>query len=505
MDGLNLINKGKNIDVMLLCEGTFPYVKGGVSTWIYQLITGIPEINFGAVFLGASQADYGGLQYEMPDNLVYLSSHFLFNDLAGESSRKNLFRKESRTLKKIDKKKFEYIEYFHDWFKSGRKDGMPEKLKELDFYLQFIYRNFFLYSKDSWEYMEGEYLEYFADSSFTDYFWTVRNVHWPIWKIAGIASTLPSHRITHSPSTGYAGFLGGILKFSKKTPFILTEHGIYIRERRIDILKSDMLYLKDAEHIKEIWINFFEGIGKFCYQSADKVISLFGDARKFQLSLGAPAEKTMIMPNGVDTLSLSPLISRRARIPCVVALIGRIVPIKDIKMFIKSIKLSLDLMPDIEGWIIGPEDEDPDYVRECKDLALLLGIEKKCLFLGFKNIRDVLPQVGLLTLTSLSEGMPLVVLEGFAAGLPSVCTDVGACRQLIYGGLDKEDEAIGKAGEIVSSATPKALSENYVEFLKNEKKWTSAQKAGVERVNKYYSMEKFLGGYREVYSSYVHF
>ena len=37
----------------------------------------------------------------------------------------------------------------------------------------------------------------------------------------------------------------------------------------------------------------------------------------------------------------------------------------------------------------------------------------------------------MIALTSISEALPLVVLEGFAAGVPSITTNVGACRQMI--------------------------------------------------------------------------
>ena len=42
------------IDVGLLLEGTYPYVSGGVSSWVHEIISGLPELTFGAIFLGAS-------------------------------------------------------------------------------------------------------------------------------------------------------------------------------------------------------------------------------------------------------------------------------------------------------------------------------------------------------------------------------------------------------------------------------------------------------------------
>ncbi|WP_446526926.1 GT4 family glycosyltransferase PelF, partial [Photobacterium swingsii] len=87
----------------------------------------------------------------------------------------------------------------------------------------------------------------------------------------------------------------------------------------------------------------------------------------------------------------------------------------------------------------------------CHSLAESLGLGDRIKFLGFQKIDDILPKVGVLVLSSISEALPLVVLEGFAAGVPSVTTDVGSCRQLLFG-LEGDDAALGAAGAVVRIA-----------------------------------------------------
>ncbi len=110
------------------------------------------------------------------------------------------------------------------------------------------------------------------------------------------------------------------------------------------------------------------------------------------------------------------------------------VSIKDIKTFIRAIRVTANIIPDVEAWIVGPDDEEREYASECRDLIDILDVKRNIKFLGFQNIVDILPKSGILTLTSISEGMPLVILEGFAAGLPCVSTDVGSCREFDRGG-----------------------------------------------------------------------
>jgi glycosyltransferase involved in cell wall biosynthesis len=299
------------------------------------------------------------------------------------------------------------------------------------------------------------------------------------------------------------------MHFDTGKPFILTEHGIYTRERKIDLLNADWIEDKrtviqkeigEIDYLRKIWVGFFEGLGKMVYTASDPIISLFDRAREIQISYGAPPEKTIIIPNGVDIERLGNLIKKRSKdIPPVITLIGRVVPIKDIKTFIKAIRIVANHIPDIEGWIVGPEDEDPDYARECRFLVETLGLMKNVKFLGFQKIDDILPKSGILTLTSISEGMPLVVIEGFAAGVPAVTTDVGSCRQLIYGGIDKYDISLGKAGEVVPIANPTELAKAYIRILKDRNIWDRYSQTALKRVKKYYSMEKFLNSYRDIY------
>lgn len=66
------------------------------------------------------------------------------------------------------------------------------------------------------------------------------NIFNPLWTIVKAIYNVQDRniKIIHSPSTGYAGFLGAMLKQVKNIPYIITEHGIYTKERKIDILNA---------------------------------------------------------------------------------------------------------------------------------------------------------------------------------------------------------------------------------------------------------------------------
>ena len=345
-------------------------------------------------------------------------------------------------------------------------------------------------------------------NSFIDYFWSVRNIAVSIWELVKIARHVPKVKVFHSISTGYAGFLGALLHYQYKRPFILTEHGIYTKERWIDLLQkwwtektlhAGKQSQEDSEYLVKIWIGFFENLGRMCYASANPIISLFEAYRQRQIQDGAEKDRTRIIPNAVNTKKYNwPHKKTPDATNPIVCLIGRVVPIKDIKTFIRAVGILSTKISTIQGWIVGSDEENPEYVTECKNLVNIMGLTKCIDFTGEKDLTTIFPKIDLLLLSSISEGLPLVILEAFAAGIPVVATDVGACSELIYGNT-KEDRALGAAGTIVSIANPEALAAAVLQLLQHPEQWLAAQKVGVERVTRFYNMGKFIEQYTDVY------
>ncbi|KEH10378.1 glycosyl transferase family 1 [Delftia tsuruhatensis] len=494
-------------DIALLLEGTFPYVSGGVSSWVNQILQAYPEHRFAIVFLGSRREDYGDFRYALPPNVVHFEQHFLFDAL-----HSNIQPAPSRGHPEALAKAREFLQALeaHDGSAESRAKVLAA-MRSIALELQpggSLPLEDFLHSEFAWDLIRDSYRRHCTDPSFVDFFWTVRIMLQPLWLMARIAHGLIPVRVLHTVSTGYAGFLGGLLHHSRGLPLVLSEHGIYTKERQIDLLQST--WIRDNRNIfqrdpmevsffRQMWIRFFDWMGRFCYGAADPIIALYENNRLRQVADGAAAERTVSIPNGIRIERFAPLRTQRpAETPPVLCLIGRVVPIKDIKTFIRAMRRVVNRMPQAQAWVAGPTAEDPAYADECQNLVDSLGLQANVRFLGMQKVEELLPKVGVVVLSSISEALPLVILEAQAVGVPVVSTDVGSCRQLIDG-LGPEDQALGSCGRVVGIANPEALADACLELLASPGQWQAASAAGIARVERYYSDRLLFERYRQVY------
>ena len=181
---------------------------------------------------------------------------------------------------------------------------------------------------------------------------------------------------------------------------------------------------------RDMWISIYNGISRLCYRHADLVISLFEQNRRKQIDMGADEDTSFVIPNGIDIPRFSAVV-RQKREGFHVGLVGRVVPIKDIKTFILTAKVVADAVPEAAFWCIGPTDEDPAYFDDCRALVDSFQLSSRFTFTGKTDVREYYAFLDVLLLTSVREAQPLVILEAYAAGLPVVSTRVGNVPELL--------------------------------------------------------------------------
>jgi len=474
-----------NLKICLFLEGSYPHVTGGVSTWVQILIENMPEFEFIVYSIGTEEKYRGTYKYKLPGNVTAVQEVFLDEMFKGKGQygkRYRLNKNEIKNLKSLITG--EKVEWGHIF-----KLMVEKRMKnELDFFMSL---NFF-------DILSEAYTEKFSSIPFTEFFWTVRSMLVPLFFL--LNNKLPEADLYHSAANGYAGLLATMAKFIYKKPMLLTEHGIYSREREEEIIKSTWA----KGYFKDMWINFFYNICGCVYELSDEVLTLFEKNKEIEIDLGCPAEKIRIVPNGIDIKTFAgtdpeePSGDRQQQDHINIATITRIVPIKDIKTMIQSFNYVKNVIKNAKFFIFGPTDEDEEYFKECKHLADRLGLDNLT-FTGKINVRDHIKDMDILVMTSISEGQPFVILEGMAAKKPFVTTDVGGCQELLYGNND----GFGKAGLVEPVMDIEKIAKAIIKICRNSELRKKMGENGFNRVSNLYGYEKCVESYRAIYKRFL--
>lgn len=469
--------------ICMIAEGCYPYVVGGVSGWIQMMINGLSEHEFSVFTIAVDESQRGQFKYDLPENLKEVHENFLLSSPDKKGRRKRKIRQKNR----IDAKKAEELSHlvmsdgeipWKDIYETVRSDDF-----DVDSYLT---------GYDFFDAAKARYIRDGVSTGFSDYLWTLRSMLTPLFVVLG--SEIPEADIYHSVSAGYAGIVGALGAVIYGKPFILSEHGIYTREREEELIRSKWT----QGYFKEMWIRQFYTLSQFAYEQADVVVSLFEKNADIQKELGCPPEKIQIIPNGVSPEDYADIDWKHEVEGGInVGAVIRVTPIKDIKTMISAYKEVQNQLPDTKFFILGPYDEDKEYYQECLDMISQLEL-KNTELPGRVNIKEYLPQMDIMTLTSISEGQPLAILEGMMFHKPWVTTNVGSCAELMNG---RAGDDFGPAGLVAPVMDVRSISKAIVKLASDERLRVDMGEAGFNRANKFYRRDDMFNSYRDIYTA----
>ncbi|MGB3337879.1 MAG: GT4 family glycosyltransferase PelF [Devosia sp.] len=477
-------------DVCLIAEGCYPYVAGGVSTWIDWLIRSHPELTFSvlAILPGAPTSEP---RYARPDNLLSIDHVRLDDNNLGTArdwpatTPEHMGELIGQLLNEGDTRQFAEL------MKLLGPPGHRVSLETL------------LNSPEAWQTMCHHYSS-MSHASFLGYFWAWRTLVGGLFRV--LTCPLPPARIYHAVSTGYAGLIGARAAAETGRVSLITEHGIYSNERRIEILMADWIsnsidngldLSDDRKDIRELWARSFESFARVAYGSATEIIALYEANQAFQYALGAGPDKLSVIPNGVDIARFGQ-IERVAQSRPTIAFIGRVTPIKDVQTFIDVAERLRGQFPDLQALVIGPMDEDAEYAQGCIAEVNRRHLADTVTFTGAVNVVEYLGRIDVLVLTSISEALPLVILEAGAAGVPCVATDVGACREILEGRVN-ENNAIGAGGIVAPVGANDEIAAAVASLLEDPTRLRAYGDRLQRRVREHYRAEAVAAAYGALY------
>jgi glycosyltransferase involved in cell wall biosynthesis len=231
----------------------------------------------------------------------------------------------------------------------------------------------------------------------------------------------------------------------------------------------------------------------------DRVVGVGGAVREALIrNEGIPPDRVEVVYNGVD---LTPFIEaagaagrERARRELglgpdalVISMVARLDALKDHATAIRALGRVAGGHPDAYLVLIGEGPERDPIVEEVRRR----GLDGRVRLLGLRtDVARLLPAADLALLTSVSEGIPLTLIEAMAAGLPVVATRVGGVGEVV---------AEGVTGRLAASGDDAALADAILQLAADPALRDRLGRAGRERAAALFSEAPMNATYRRIY------
>jgi len=282
-----------------------------------------------------------------------------------------------------------------------------------------------------------------------------------------------------------SSYLAGMVAKKLKKPFIVTQHNTFIDYQS---------FLNMAEQLND------QVIGKQVLKHADRIITVSEETKKYVLRLGADKTKTQVIHNGVDTDLFHPRNKEESReklgLPKnrkIVLSVRRLVYKNGLDTLIESIPLTAQNHPDVLFVVAGKGPSRKLVENRIKELEIgdnvkLAGFVPDTLLPVYYGAADyfILPSAS-------GEGLPLVLLEAMACGLPVIATAVGGTPEILRH---------MKNGVLVPPRNPEAMAEALTKLL-SEGLGPALGSEARRIVEDRFSWEENVRQLQEIYNEFV--
>ncbi len=485
--------------VLLLTEGTYPFRWGGLSTWCDVLIRQLPEIQFH--LLAMCERPFSKLQFELPPNLVEFRPVPLWgvrnaSEAVGGFGLVEARRRARRTSEASIRKAFlpAYEVFLEQLFGVERNDD------ELAGALHQMYRFFCAHDFDAtfrsqwtWEALGRGATERFpalaARSGYRDVRVGLADVtaalQWMYHWLFALSRPLPAADVAHATMAGRCSLIAVVAKLDQGCGFLLSEHGIYLRESYLSEHGSRASVVG-----KLVKLCFARRMTELAYSLADAVAPCCDYNRRWEQQIGAKRERINTAYYGIDAEDYRAVDQPPNAAP-VVVWAGRIDPLKDVETLLRGAAIVLRTRPDVRFLLFGSAPPGNDlYLERCLALHAQLGLEKAVSFEGFTpDTVAAFSKADVVALSSVSEGFPFATLEAMLCGKPIVATAVGGLPEQVP----------PDCGRTVRPRDPAALAAAILELLEDGDTREALGRAARDRAASLFTLDRFRVTHRSMY------
>jgi glycosyltransferase involved in cell wall biosynthesis len=482
--------------VLLCTEGTYPFAGGGVSVWCDILCTALDEVDFTVFALTGSPQPT--MRYELPPNVVGVHQVPLFGTMeVAEHARPTepfsaTYRRRAETSEAVVDEHFVPLLRRLLWAMRTERTSAGRIFHAMwQFFGVYDYSRAWK-AEPTWDAFVEECTARYVDEpdhpEAPSLFDLTTCLRWLHAFMSPLAVDVPATDIVHATIAGFPGLPGIVAFHERGTPMLVTDHGVFLRERYIAVADAEL-----TPFCKRFLLELAGIVSRTVYRTAAIVSPVANYNRRWETRHGVRPERVRTVHNGIDpgVFVPGPKPAHRSR-PTVVAA-ARIMPLKDIENLVRATAVLRDRVPDVHVVVYGNNDVDLPYTKRCLDLVAELGLDGTFELGGpHAHPADLYLEGDISVLSSISEGFPYTVIESMACGRPVVATDVGGVREALEG-----------SGIVVPPRDPVALGDGMATLLLDPELRASLARRARDEVLLRFRTSTSTDAYRALYAELV--
>lgn len=491
------------LSVLLTTEGTYPFYKGGVSTWCHNLTQKLPDIDFSIFAVTTNPFSEG--HYELSKNVRNVVKAPLWGTM--QPADYSWHQRVAEVLRGRMEATYvnlrrDYLSHWDTLLSKIFPDTYLDDDKSMDDLVSALVEMHILFlTKYNYQKVWAcplvwEAFRYFAsrvcldrpEETFDPTVAELKQAYRLLYHFLSVLCfPIPHADVSHSSAAGFCGLPCIIAKVDMQRPYLLTEHGVYLREQ----------YLNLRRGVKSLFVRWFMYrvftlIAQLNYNYADQVSPVCAFNARWEKELGTDPKKIKVIYNGCDPKRFHPHPPQPKTRP-IVSTVGLIYELKGQIDLIEAAQEVRKAVPDVEFRIYGiPSDEK--YYAKCVEKVKKYELENTVSFLGLiKDPSTVYSHADVMAFSSISEGFPYVVVEAMLSGAAIVSTDVGGVA-----------EALDNSGVLVRSRSPHELAQAITMLLESPEERRRLGERAMARALSKFTEEMFLENHRRAYDELVH-
>ncbi len=467
--------RGRRPRILLTTEGTYPYVTGGVSSWCDLLVNSLTEFDWMVLpIIGATGEPR---RFALPEHAREVTPIEVWSEQPVRGDRRGgAGGGLPATL----------VRELIGW--SGDTDALIASFVWCRRHPAAVRRQF--RHRSGWEgylaALEAVLAERVSEAGTPPVIDLLDAAHLYqtlYWVARTAAAPAPEADVLHVTAAGWSAIPAVVNKALHGTPMVLTEHGVYVRESYLAAIRNG-----GSPGSRFAATRLARGLARCAYAAADVVAPVTDANAYWEMGFGIDPEKILVLYNGLDRAAEPVPPPRAARVVSV----GRIDPLKDVHTMLRVAAEALRSVPHASFLHYGPmSDAEDAYGRSCLAMHEQLGLGERFRFMGrTTDPIGVIREADVVLMTSISEGLPMSILEAMSQARPVISTGVGGVPDVVKG-----------CGAVMAPGDDHGLAMAIVTLLRNPALAWRLGKIGHDRLERIFSGAACIDGYRELLGS----